>query len=495
MLLIYTDQTSAQLTTEIIDSVEGLSAHINILDLADLTSGASDLQLIIDKGMIEWPLNWDDTEPPILMDAQPLNEDNLVALIMTKLGHFDLALLRSIEDNLRQVITSYASLVEGSEVYDLATPISFTSIHNEAVIRHYKGITENGQSLSQIYKKALNMAPDVGLRAFTARQYAIYLLDNNQNELAEEILRLNLENDISTEATQALKFDLINLLAKRITIPYDHNLIEELKRLLWEAIKSCEATNRSINLAMLLTRASEVANIENSYSESLGYINRAIDIYKYEHLEEFLAAAFLRKGTLLYTWAQDGNPQFYKTAIETYQEALKIFKKDSAPAIFAEIHHNLGVIYAEIRADEKQKLIWSAVSASSFKESLQFFTKEAYPYEYAMVLNNYANALMKYPESRNADNYEKAISFLLEALEIRSADLYPLERAHTILNYLEACWRVNNVNRTMERVRLKDMFKKANEVRQLVQDEVLIKQADEHLVSLKELEKSLLVTQ
>ena len=98
-----------------------------------------------------------------------------------------------------------------------------------------------------------------------------------------------------------------------------------------------------------------------------------------------------------------------------------------------------------------------------------------------MVSNNYASALLKYPPAKTGDNAEKAIYYYLEALEIRDAQQFPIERAHTILNYLEACWRVQNVNKTMERARYKDMLAKAKEIKQLTEDPQLIADAQAHL--------------
>ena len=98
-----------------------------------------------------------------------------------------------------------------------------------------------------------------------------------------------------------------------------------------------------------------------------------------------------------------------------------------------------------------------------------------------MIANNYGNALLKYPPARQGDNTEKAISFYLEALEIRSAAHYPHARAHTLLNYLEACWQVSNINTAMERVRQKDMRMRAQEVLQLSEDPGLQAGAKAHL--------------
>lgn len=487
MLILY---VQPQIYTEvegIIQSVEGLSAHIDVMSL-DNNSINSNFYLLADNNFVYWPLNWEGTEPPLIFSEVDFEKNNLLALIMTKFGHFELIQQFQISDKLLTQISLYKSLIHG-EVQPIPAfeKNDFESLHNSAVIRQYTGNHENGISLNELYELCLNNAPTDELRAFSLHQYVNYLIDINQIEKAETLLKTELKKILSKKAFHALQFDLVNLLIANVRIPYNWKLIEEIKEMITSSIAFNEEQGNLINLATLLSHASEIANISHSYSESLGYINRAIDLYGQEQIPEFLATAFLRKGTLLYTWAQSGNPQFYKTALETYQHALKLFRKDTTPDIFAEIHHNLGVIYAEIPADEKQRQIWAAISASSFKESLSFYTKENYPYEFAMVSNNYANALMKYPESKNGDNYERALTCFFDVLEVRTAKDFPMERAYTILNFLEACWRVNNVNSIMERVRLKDMLAKANEIKDLVDNKELIVQANEHIERLRKL--------
>ncbi|MEO1052618.1 MAG: hypothetical protein AAFX87_18440 [Bacteroidota bacterium] len=490
MLYLYIDDSASD-THDIIKTVEGLEDHISIL--ADDDAAKQVPYLRISDGMIYWPANWVNTEPPLLFPPTPFNTQNLLAIILTKLGHYELALSYDFRNDLRWIVESYGNLIEGSWITTSPEENTYYTLHNKAILRHYNGMEDNGLSLADMYKKALDMAPDADARAFTARQYATYLSDGQQVEQAEQLLRDSLEASITDQSRYAIQLDLAGLLTNQISIPYDMQMVEELKGIIRDTLQYYENIEDDINVAMLLVHASEVANVTGSYSEALGYINRAIEIYSTEEITEFLANAYLRKGMLLYTWAQDGNPQFYKTAVETYQEALKIFTKEEAPEIFAEIHHYLGVIYAEMPTDPEKKAIWSAVSASSFKESLAYFDREEYPYQHALILNNYANALMKYPESKHSDNYEKAISYLVEALEIRTPEAYPLERTHTLLNYLEACWRANNVNQNMERVRHKDMMKKAREIMSLTDDDEVISQAEGHISRLKALGNTLMV--
>ncbi|MCU0338622.1 MAG: hypothetical protein MUE30_01965, partial [Spirosomaceae bacterium] len=220
-------------------------------------------------------------------------------------------------------------------------------------------------------------------------------------------------------------------------------------------------------------------------AESLGYINRAVQLLEQENLPELVANAQYRKGTLLYTWAQNGNPQFYRPAMNAYQEAVKVFTKEATPDVFAEIQHHLGVIYSEVPDEIKKKSVWAAVSVSSFKEAFSYFTRETHPYEYARLCNSYANALTKYPEAKLTDNYAKALDFYRQALEIRTAAEYPHERALTILNFLEAAWQVSVPDLAAQQQLLAEMTRLANELLQFAPDPQLVKEVGVHVEQLK----------
>ena len=219
----------------------------------------------------------------------------------------------------------------------------------------------------------------------------------------------------------------------------------------------------------------------------MGYFNRALAIFEQEQLLELAAQVQYRKGTLLFTWAQKGNPQFYRPAAESYQKAVQVFTEDAAPEVYAEIQHHLGIIYAAIPDEVKKKSIWAGVSSSAFQEALRIYNKALYPYEYASVCNHYGNALIKYPEAKLTDNYEKALFYYQEALTIRTAEQYPLERCLSLLNYLEAQWYLGMPEDKLEEDRFEDMKQKANEVISITNDPQLRNEAENHLKQLEQL--------
>ena len=232
-------------------------------------------------------------------------------------------------------------------------------MHNNAIVRHYA--SEPGhfdiEKTAYFYEEALKSAPTEEHRAFTARQYALLLIDLQHTTPAKEVLERVAQDQLSEEAKTELLHTLCQLQLQQLSVPYDQHLLESLKSNLWNVLQAYEAQGRLIEAGLLLLDATQIANIDQSFSEALGYVTRAIRIFEEEGLADLAGNAQLRKGTLLYTWAQHDNPQFFRPAVEAYQEALKIFTKEAAPNVFADIHHHLGVIYTDMPTESKKKSI------------------------------------------------------------------------------------------------------------------------------------------
>ncbi len=492
MITIHLDKIYQAEVTVIIDSVPRLSELVAVT-----TEGALVANLIVDERGITMPLIWDNSAPPFLMSSPtPLHSEVLLGYVFIALGNqAEAQNYLAQHPQLHNEVVSLSCLQTNQQLPEnladtLKKEKTYRSRHNIALLQQY-GLWPTSVTLDDVqkmYQEALDAALDHEHYAFTLKQYATLLLDTNQGVEAEERLQQHLSQDLSDEAAYALKHILISTWMARLSVPYDQDQVNNLKDLLWDTLTYLEQQERMAEVGLLLIDASEVANISESYSESLGYINRALDIFRDQDLPELAGSSLLRKGTLLYTWAQNGNPQFYKPAIDTYQEALKVFKRDEAPETFAQIHAQLGVLYAEMSDLQQKKGIWAAVSATSFQEALQYFTKENNPYEFGLICNNYANALTKYPTALRIDNYEKALEYYKEALTVRTS-AYPYERALTLLNYLEASWFIDNGEDGFNHTRYQDMLEKSQEVKSLVDAPDLLAEAERHLAQLARLER------
>ncbi|MCU0427370.1 MAG: hypothetical protein MUF71_17275 [Candidatus Kapabacteria bacterium] len=482
--------------------------------------------LLVDESGIRHTLDWANATPPYLLpDCIALQTETLLACVFARLGNWEQvhALLANQHTELYAEFDVVNRLQNAIPLAPVLKPHhirfaddtkpefeQYRQLHNAAITLHY-GTYSNADSsddsergLNEIvnfYECALQAAPSVAHMAFTTLHYATLLLDVGEPEKADALLQTALqaafgETAFGETAKFALKSVQNSAWLAQLTVPYDEARLERLKTQLWETLQFYERSGQSLQAALVLVDASQIANYLNSFSESLGYISKAIHILEHEELPELLGTAFYRKGTLLFTWAKqgEGNPQFYKPAMQAYQDTLKIFDRDTAPQLFADVHHHLGVIYSEMPDDPQKRHIWAALSSSSFKEALNFYTKEAYPYQYAMVCTSIGNAFTKYPEGVRTDHYEKAIEYYREALTVRSAKDYPEERALTLLNFLEASWYVSQGTQANEaqneaqnrawseanEAHYQEMLRAADEIPRLTASPHLVQEAEQH---------------
>ncbi len=488
MITILTTTKHQQFCIDTINSVNRLNELINVNTENTKTSTKI---IKIDKDTIVPTIDWNDTEVPYLFPTLKLTQKNLLTFIFYKLGNHQKAFeFVSNEDDLQMHLLIVANLQYGYPITNQQIQfLKETSRHNLAIAYNFGIVDENvaKKTLQNIYEDAIKNGKTDSEKLFTVKNYINLLLDNNLQKDAEKLVRSFITIAKSDEEKNALNILLSNSLMAQIAIPYDKIKLIEIMKLQEKSIVYLEQKKLKVNAGLLLINASEIANYQNEYIKSKDLINKAILYFKEANISEFLGEATLQKAILLYTWSKNGSPQYYKPAINTFQNALKVFKRDTHPQKFADIHHNLALIYSEIQVSEKEKPIWTAFCASSFKDAIKFYTKEQFPYQYAMISHNYATALMGFPEAKLHNNLDKAFGLFEEALAVRTAKKYPFERALTLLNQLELYWLLGNVNQKDENKKYHEMLEKTNEIFTLVDDKILLKKAKTNLEEIKKL--------
>jgi tetratricopeptide (TPR) repeat protein len=437
--------------------------------------------------------DWFNELPPVLFpEATAFSPEALLGLLFCRLNNFEKAYQYLDNETALLSVADIQNRLLHNVLMDDSTlnqPMHFESQHNLAIALLY-GHWQHAMSAEEIERRflqALTLKASRERKAFTVKHYGLFLIDMGRSSDAIELVESFLQSHMSVVAQTEMKAVLCNAWMSQLVVPYDTDLLEKLKTTLWECLQQYEARCRHAETALLLIDASQVANISNSFSESLGYINRAIDILRKEELQELLGSAILRKGMLLYTWAQNGQPQFYRSALQALQDALQTFTRESAPDVFADIHHHLGVVYSEIQDEVKKKAVWAAVSVASFNEALNFYNKVDYPYEFAMICHNFGNAYTRYPAAIHSDNFDKALAWYREALDIRTARDYPLERCNTLFNYLEASWLAANPSEAFNEDRFNEMWAMATELKALAYNDSLKQDADMQIEKLIQL--------
>ncbi|ANI87887.1 hypothetical protein A9P82_00245 [Arachidicoccus ginsenosidimutans] len=491
-IILYTEPNLTTQIEQIIAQEYRLSELITIE-----TTNIQNASIVVEEKEISAPPQWNPDKLPVLFPQIPFNEKTLLGLVFFQLGNFEKsAFYFSDYSQYSPIVELGYALQNGfavseEDIYKItATGDTHTALHNAALAQHYVNPDAKFENIHIAYEKALQASVMNERLAFTAKQYATLLTDSGLYTQASEVLSPFVTGDyLSQEASIALKTLFCSNEIKRLSPPYDETLMTALKNDLWECLQYYEATERNVDAAFILMDASYIATINESYSEALGYIQRAIKLFEQEDLAELAAQAQFQKAKLLYTWAQNGNPQFYREAMKACQKALKVFNKENAPEVFADIHHQLGVIYSEIPDDIKKKSVWAGVSVASFAEALNYYNKVEFPYEFGVICNSQGNAYTKYPLALHSDNFDKALAWYREALSVRDAATFPTERAITLLNYIEAAWHLGSEKEFDEEL-FNDMLSKANEVKSLNVSDELKAAADEHLEQLKSLSNS-----
>lgn len=500
MLSIYTSAQNIDQINHIIQSQHRMEELVVVKDFLEERPINSGHTIIINANGISFPPDWFNINPPYLLPEFIMIDDQiLLGMIYHKLGNYQTAKsLLSNHGALWSELEHIVSIKNNAEINpDHLTVETYQDfddyrlMHNHAIVRHYsmKWTEDVKDKIQYYYNAAMDSAPNEEYLAYTAKQYISFLMDIRDYTLAEKIANDTLQRAISMDAKIELEYLLCQIWMTKLVVPYDVTLLESIKDKLWNVLTWYEKSERPTELALLLEDASHIAGISESFAESLGYITRAIKIYNDEELDELYYNAQFKRGQLLYNWARNGQIQFFIPATESFQQALKYFTKDDYPEIFADIQHLLGVIYSEIPDEVKKKSIWAAVSHSAFLEALSIFNKETMPYQYAMVCNSLGNALTKYPTAIHSDNFEKALFYYNEALEIRNATYFPFERSLTLLNYLEAAWHADNSVDEYNPERFQDMWNKTEEVITINAGPQFVADAKDHQTRLSKLKE------
>lgn len=472
MLTISTSENHFEDIQNIIDSIDRLD------ELVSLSKSAhnEDAFIFVENGKIHKPIDWYDSQPPYLFNEYNFTSEHLLAYIFFGLNNPQKALELLDENSAMYHDLSTAAKIQFAYEITEKEFYKIPSIHNQCIVKHYGNATSNHDSeeLKQLYYKAITNEKEIEVKAFTTKHFSNFLIDLQLFVEAEKILAEAYNDQLSEEAKNTLSIQLALAQMHQLSIPFNTKRLEEIFKRFEEGIQFYERKQLHIQAGLLLIEASEIANYQKNFSTSKDLINKAIVYFKEEEITEFLGEASLRKAMLLYTWSKNGQPQYYKPAINAFQNALKVFKRELHPAKFAEIHHYMALIYSEIPVSPEEKPMWTAFCASSFKEALSYFNKESFPYDYAMIAHNYATALINFPEAKLHNNLDKAQQLFKDALAIRTSSLYPFERASTLINQIELYWLLHNETTTDENKKITEMLNKLNEIKTLTTDENIL---------------------
>lgn len=489
MIQIYTTPDRINVIQNSINNYPDLSGGVEVIDVLQEAPKPSSYALNVNANGISFPIDWYNLMPPyILPEYVEYSEETLIGIIFSKLGVSEnIDAFFSKERTLSQELHIINGLIDGYEfdpnnlnVESYKVFDDYRLMHNNAIIRHYFTEEQDVEKIHYFYNQALDDAPNDEWKAFSAKQYILFLIDQAEYALASKVAHNILSQDISKSARNEVNALLLKLKVDLPEIKLQDDHIEKLT-------DYYTSTDQMFNLAMVHGDACEIAGKKEDYQEAVDHIDKAINIYKTIEFDDFFYQSNYQKGIILYTWALQGKRHLFRDAMLAFQSASKYFNSNTYPLIHAHIQHYLGIIFSEmlLNVEPKKQGLWAGMSSTAFQEALEIFSKQRFPLEHAMVCNSYGVALTNYPDAVLTDYFEKALFYFNESLQIRT-EAYPIERSNTLLNYIQASWHIGNEDEN-NRERYEDMLAKANEVISLNAGEPFVDQAKEHLEKLNKL--------
>lgn len=182
----------------------------------------------------------------------------------------------------------------------------------------------------------------------------------------------------------------------------------------------------------LAGKQGNIGNIHFRY-KALNAYKESISVFTIQYPQMY-AHLLSNIGSMYQNMAMyDQNIRFYTNqAVESFQEALKVYVKEKFPQEFADTKYNIGVAYmklSDVECTEENR----NVAISSFQEALGVYNLSDYPEQYANAQMNLGNVhlpLIKRDfnalDCKNAIHaYDEAIKvFTLEGSKLNYAMLY-----------------------------------------------------------------------
>lgn len=280
------------------DRLHELVQIIDPLEQAPIPSGEH-LQIKEDD---IWPiLDWYNRYPPYLLAERfPLTEDSLLGFVFAHLGNWEkaAAYLQKDQPALWQELDWRHQLQLGKEVAsdqllsDYSPFDEYRLMHNQAIVRHYshQPTEETAERIKYFYLEALQAAPDGEHRAFTAKHFGQFLLDEGNFTDAARVLELGQKSALSAAGQTELLQARCQLRLQQLSPPYDTVVLAQLQADLQHLLTTYEKQGRPTDQALVWLDAGLIAHYLENWSEGLGYYNLALTLFTEEEQTELAAS-------------------------------------------------------------------------------------------------------------------------------------------------------------------------------------------------------------
>ena len=118
-------------------------------------------------------------------------------------------------------------------------------------------------------------------------------------------------------------------------------------------------------------------------------------------------------------------------AMASFQATLQVYTREVFPFEWAKAQLTLGAAYADFPGGNREANLERAIAC--YQAALQVYTREVFPFEWALAQNNLGAAHVQLPTDDREANLEHAIACLTAALQVYTHEAFPFEWARSQL--------------------------------------------------------------
>lgn len=148
---------------------------------------------------------------------------------------------------------------------------------------------------------------------------------------------------------------------------------------------------------------------------------------------QLIPAIFGEFGNLIQQFPLGNKSWNLEIAIKCYEDALTVWKPDTAPLEWATTQNNLGNAYLYLPTGDRAANLQQAINC--YQKALTVWKPDTAPLDWAMTQNNLGTAYLYLPTGDRAANLQRAIKCYESALTVWQPELFPLECLQTARNW------------------------------------------------------------
>lgn len=178
---------------------------------------------------------------------------------------------------------------------------------------------------------------------------------------------------------------------------------------------------------------------------------KALELLEGTAFREVRAELWFQLGTA-YQSRADGRKGPLLEAARCYQEALKVFRRESHPEAYAMAQMNLALTYLAMPSLDRGARLRVAVAVQGLREALRVFRKDTHPELWASATVNLANALQQVPTAHPEANLREAVALYEEVMTVRRPEDDPVGYARVLANQGNALAHLGAFSRAVPRL-------------------------------------------